>query len=625
MAPLCKIFLLALGMRRVSGRLVTAGLFLFAHFPEAFLFRSTTVAMIKGQVAAALGIPATSINLGVEATPELRDGDSVGAIGLRNGDMLLATTSVRPEREEKEAEWIGLPDVTEHPVDQLLDKEDGWIQQSRDEKTCFRHPPNGSCVHCMPMPPWAVMQVEPWKSEKLKHMPFTGWLRKRDQGRGECRHNKVPGVFCQNCQPLTEEFYAAKKCNRHEPWPRGICSYCKPDSIRLVRQEYRHVDHVVFENAQVLGSLIEAWRQTGTQRCGFLFGRYELHKDVPLGIKAVVEAIYEPPQLNSKHGLQLQDDDDEANVVAAARELGLEMLGFAWTAIEVEGGKIQKSRDLDKTYLASGAEMLQAALFQNDAPSACRHSMTGKFGSKWLSVLVTGTAEGEIAPIVFQVSDQLAGMTRDGIVTTNPDPRFLQAVENEAIYVPKILYDDTNEYDRAVVKEANPVFPPVPCWVDVNFAAPKVPNPLLPTHTFPVENRTFGGSAELALSKQIHMSKPLTEVFGDFHFYLYLAKILDPETLSLVAHGIVDRNQTVLKEALRRIQPLLPDGGNTPSKPGGASKPSATNTGGRQKHPKEAEWIAQLAQMGFPEAQARSALERSEWQGIESALAFLLA
>jgi nuclear protein localization family protein 4 len=41
---------------------------------------------------------------------------------------------------------------------------------------------------------------------------------------------------------------------------------------------------------------LNAWRETGNQRCGYLYGKFVPDDYVPLGIVASVAAIYEPPQ-----------------------------------------------------------------------------------------------------------------------------------------------------------------------------------------------------------------------------------------------------------------------------------------------------------------------------------------
>lgn len=54
----------------------------------------------------------------------------------------------------------------------------------------------------------------------------------------------------------------------------------------------------MFENHTIADRFLDFWRKTGNQRMGYLYGRYTEHKDIPLGIRAEVAAIYEPPQVN---------------------------------------------------------------------------------------------------------------------------------------------------------------------------------------------------------------------------------------------------------------------------------------------------------------------------------------
>lgn len=54
----------------------------------------------------------------------------------------------------------------------------------------------------------------------------------------------------------------------------------------------------MFEDGKIVNRFIEGWRVSGQQRVGYLYGRYiPLESDIPLGIRAEVAAIYEPPQV----------------------------------------------------------------------------------------------------------------------------------------------------------------------------------------------------------------------------------------------------------------------------------------------------------------------------------------
>lgn len=53
----------------------------------------------------------------------------------------------------------------------------------------------------------------------------------------------------------------------------------------------------MFENGNMVNRFLNYWRSSGHQRIGFLYGHYEVYDGVPLGVRAIVSGIYEPPQV----------------------------------------------------------------------------------------------------------------------------------------------------------------------------------------------------------------------------------------------------------------------------------------------------------------------------------------
>ncbi|CAG8576386.1 9539_t:CDS:2, partial [Racocetra fulgida] len=214
-----------------------------------------------------------------------------------------------------------------------------------------------------------------------------------------------------------------KNCSgTHAPWPEGICTKCQPGAITLQLQEYRMVDHVEFSASSLINNFIHFWRSTGTQRFGYLYGRYEQYPDVPLGVKAVVEAIYEPPQEDEVDGLTLILPWNEEKLV-------------------------------DEVAMNCGLQ-------KNKHPTISKWCASGKFNSRFVTCVVTGNTNGDIDVSAYQASNICTSMVAEDIIEASVDPSIVRVKESTSEkYVPEVFYKYKNNYGVNVQKSAKPCFP----------------------------------------------------------------------------------------------------------------------------------------------------------------------
>ncbi|CAK5049847.1 unnamed protein product [Meloidogyne enterolobii] len=86
--------------------------------------------------------------------------------------------------------------------------------------------------------------------------------------------------------------------------------------VPLLSPPFRHVDNIELENDSIVNEFLNFWRNSSCQRIGFLIGKYEQFSEVPLGIKAVVCAIYEPLQNSNENsvGFEINENGEENGV-----------------------------------------------------------------------------------------------------------------------------------------------------------------------------------------------------------------------------------------------------------------------------------------------------------------------
>ncbi|KAJ9102892.1 hypothetical protein QFC19_004622 [Naganishia cerealis] len=290
---------------------------------------------------------------------------------------------------------------------------------------------------------------------------------------------------------------------------KGMCDYCTP----LESQSFRMVDHVEFASPLLIEKFLNAWRRTGKQRFGVLLGRFKPYEKVPMGIRAVVEAIHEVEQEGEVDGLTLGDnvkqEEHAVTRVARACESGLQIVGMVFTDLtpqEDDITKIQYKRHAQSFYLSS-LETIFAARQQLAHPTATRSSPTGTFSSRFATVCLTGSEEGGVDILAFQVTEQAVAMVQADMIEPSVDPGTVRVKREEGErYVPDVFYSYKNEYGIQVKDNAKPCFPVEYLLVNLTHGFPNDPNPLFQNIAFPIENRT--GIENQSIEKAIDLLAP---------------------------------------------------------------------------------------------------------------------
>ena len=377
-------------------------------------------------------------------------------------DLETSSSSDGPSSKIASADLIKRPwdMVSENPVDVYWRSQPGKIPRVQDSRFC-KHGPNGMCDYCMPLEPYDAGYH---KEHNIKHLSYHAYLRKISP--------KLTTSASSTLPPLTPLSYKVKvpcPIGGHAPWPAGICTSCQPSAITLQSQPFRMVDHLEIASMDIIDRFLQAWRKTGLQRFGWLIGRYERYDEVPMGVKAVVEAIHEPPQMGELDGLSLGlpwDDETRIRDLGASASNPLCIVGYIFTDLDPTPEDRTKNvykRHPGSFYLSS-LEAIFAAKMQKDNPTPSRSSPTGQFASRLVTAILTATEDGQVDVAAYQVSEQAVAMVDADMIEASVDPGIVRVKEEDrsrdsARYVPDVFFTYKNEYGLEVKKSAKPCFP----------------------------------------------------------------------------------------------------------------------------------------------------------------------
>jgi len=350
--------------------------------------------------------------------------------------------------------------VQEDAVDVYWRSQDGKIPRQKDAQFC-KHGPKGMCDYCMPLEPYDAGYHA---SNGIKHLSYHAYLRKLTPKTSSDAAAALPPL-----NPLDYRVKVPCPTGNHPPWPAGICTGCQPSAITLQSQPFRMVDHLEIASQDIIERFLQAWRRTGLQRFGWMIGHYEPYDKVPMGIKAVVEAIHEPPQEGELDGLTLGlpwEDEKRVRELASQSSKPLTIVGYIFT--DLDPMEEDRTKNVYKrhpqSFLMSSLEAIFAATVQRANPTPSKSSPTGQFSSRLVTAILTATEDGLVDVAAYQVSEQASAMVEADMIEASVDPAIVRVKEEDrsadsARYVPDVFFSYKNEYGLEVKKSAKPAFP----------------------------------------------------------------------------------------------------------------------------------------------------------------------
>uniref|UniRef100_A0A336LZR4 CSON005178 protein n=1 Tax=Culicoides sonorensis TaxID=179676 RepID=A0A336LZR4_CULSO len=312
---------------------------------------------------------------------------------------------------------------------------------------------------------------------------------------------------------------------------KGCCVHCSAlepwDENYLKEQKIKHLSFHSYIRKLTSGV------DRGHQRMGFLYGTYEVHPEVPLGIRARVMAIYEPSQESSRDSIKLLDDPRQNDVDEVASALGMRCVGWIFTDLLTDNaaaGTVKQTRGIE-THFLSAQECILAGHLQNKHQNASKYASSGYFGSKFVTVCVTGDSKKQVHMEGYAVSAQCMALVRDNCLLPTKDAPELGYIResSDKQYVPDVYYKEKDAYGNEVQRLGRPL-PVEYLLVDIPASTPVQQ---LYTFTaredkghFPIENRLLDGHLQDFNALSTYLSKwgvdEFLEAVSDLHLLIYL-------------------------------------------------------------------------------------------------------